>query len=114
APHDLAAGIPGACDPNAAGHPVDSLAGRPRTRFVFMLIENCATFFRRTSAMPRPWMTAVFAATLTVVPTIASRAESLDLSVEIPRLNVSEYHRPYVAIWIRDEKHKVVANLAVW
>lgn len=36
------------------------------------------------------------------------------VTVEIPRLNVSEYHRPYVAVWIQDRKRQVVANLAVW
>lgn len=38
----------------------------------------------------------------------------LELSVQIPRLDVSEYHRPYVAIWIQDKDRKVVSNLAVW
>lgn len=38
----------------------------------------------------------------------------LEVSVEIPRLNVSEYHRPYVAVWIQDQDRNVVANLAVW
>ncbi|QDV65209.1 DUF2271 domain-containing protein [Crateriforma conspicua] len=36
------------------------------------------------------------------------------VSIEIPRLNVSEYHRPYVAVWIQDENKQAVANLAVW
>lgn len=38
----------------------------------------------------------------------------MEITVEIPRLNVAEYHRPYVAIWVQDEKKKAVANLAVW
>lgn len=38
----------------------------------------------------------------------------LELSVEIPELHVAEYHRPYVAVWIENDKHKVVENLAVW
>jgi len=41
-------------------------------------------------------------------------AAEMEVSVEIPRLNVSEYHRPYVAVWIQDENRKVAANLAVW
>ncbi len=48
---------------------------------------------------------------LVSAPTLAA---SLDLSVEVPRLNVSEYHRPYVAIWIERPDHEVAANLAVW
>ena len=27
-------------------------------------------------------------------------AQSIDLTVTIPRLSVAEYHRPYVAIWL--------------
>ena len=46
-------------------------------------------------------------------------AAGLDVSVEIPRLNVAEYHRPYVAIWVEpaDAKADVPgtpATLAVW
>lgn len=45
---------------------------------------------------------------------LMSWAAELDITVQIPQLNVSEYHRPYVAIWIQDESNQVVANLAVW
>ncbi|WP_149499626.1 DUF2271 domain-containing protein [Roseiconus lacunae] len=41
-------------------------------------------------------------------------AADLTVNVEIPRLDVSEYHRPYVAIWIQTPERKVAANLAVW
>lgn len=41
-------------------------------------------------------------------------AGEIQLEVEIPQLNVSEYHRPYVAIWIQNDKQQVVANLAAW
>ncbi|MFT3763411.1 MAG: DUF2271 domain-containing protein [Pseudoxanthomonas sp.] len=41
-------------------------------------------------------------------------AAELDLSVEIPQLNVAEYHRPYVAIWVEGADGKAVADLAVW
>ncbi|WP_341676912.1 DUF2271 domain-containing protein [Niveibacterium sp. SC-1] len=37
------------------------------------------------------------------------------LKLEIPRLDVAEYHRPYVAVWLEragDQSH--AANLAVW
>lgn len=40
--------------------------------------------------------------------------ESFHVTIEIPKMNVSEYHRPYVAAWIQDENRKAVANLAVW
>lgn len=41
-------------------------------------------------------------------------AGELAVSVEIPRMEVAEYHRPYTAIWIEEEGKGVVANLAVW
>lgn len=44
----------------------------------------------------------------------AAHAGTLELTVEIPKLNVAEYHRPYVAIWIEDASGKVAGNLSVW
>ena len=41
-------------------------------------------------------------------------AADLNLSIEIPRLTVAEYHRPYVAIWLEGKDQKFVSNLSVW
>lgn len=41
-------------------------------------------------------------------------AAEMKLAVELPTLNVAEYHRPYVAIWIESAEQKFVDNLAVW
>ncbi len=49
-----------------------------------------------------------------VVMAGAAHAGTLELTVEIPKLNVAEYHRPYIAIWIEDASGKVAANLSVW
>jgi hypothetical protein len=49
-----------------------------------------------------------------VVMAGAAHAGTLELSVEIPKLNVAEYHRPYIAIWIQDGSNKVLVNLSVW
>ena len=46
-------------------------------------------------------VTPVYAATMTV-------------NVEIPRLNVAEYHRPYVAVWLESADGTTAANLSVW
>lgn len=43
-----------------------------------------------------------------------AQAAELTVSVEIPRLAVAEYHRPYVAIWLEGRTPKSVTNLAVW
>lgn len=37
----------------------------------------------------------------------------LVVSLEIPRLDVAEYHRPYTALWIEGPDKKIT-NLAVW
>lgn len=41
-------------------------------------------------------------------------ADDVAIEIGIPRLDVAEYHRPYVAIWIANPDHSVVSNLAVW
>ncbi len=41
-------------------------------------------------------------------------AGEASISVDIPRLNVVEYHRPYVAIWLESADGGKVTNLAVW
>ena len=41
-------------------------------------------------------------------------ATTLDINVEVPKLNVAEYHRPYVAVWVEDATGKAAANLSVW
>jgi len=44
----------------------------------------------------------------------AVTAADLSLSVDIPQLQVAEYHRPYVAVWIEGADQSIAANLAVW
>lgn len=56
----------------------------------------------------RFWLTLILLASAS-----ASSAE-LIVNVEIPRLNVAEYHRPYVAIWIEKPDQSVAQHLAVW
>ena len=53
---------------------------------------------------------------VTLTFAIASPAIAADVkvSVEIPRLNVAEYHRPYVALWLEKPDQSFVGNIAVW
>jgi hypothetical protein len=51
---------------------------------------------------------------LLAMPGAPALAASADITLEIPRLDVSEYHRPYVAVWIEREDRSVAADLAVW
>jgi hypothetical protein len=41
-------------------------------------------------------------------------AGELSLAVEVPKMNVAEYHRPYVAAWVEREDQSVATNLSVW
>lgn len=41
-------------------------------------------------------------------------ASELAIAVELPKIAVAEYHRPYVAMWIEREDQSFVANLSVW
>jgi hypothetical protein len=49
------------------------------------------------------------------LPLVSSWAVAADLSVkfDVPQLNVAEYHKPYVAIWLERADQSVAANLAV-
>lgn len=54
--------------------------------------------------------------TLAGASLLATTAEATDIAVdiELPKIRVAEYHKPYVAAWISTPDRKVVANLAVW
>src|SRR5688572_32643425 len=58
-----------------------------------------------------PSRTVLFTALLTPVPSIAA---DMTISIEIPRLDVAEYHRPYVAAWIERPDSTMATNLPVW
>src|SRR5215217_4326301 len=67
----------------------------------------------------RPLTLAVSAAVLGAVAAPAAAAD-LTVSVEVPRLNSSSYHRPYIAVWIEQPGAPSnpigapVRTLAVW
>jgi hypothetical protein len=55
----------------------------------------------------------VFVVGVSLVTGAASAAE-MNVAVEVPKLDVAEYHRPYLAMWIEREDQSFVANLSVW
>lgn len=40
-------------------------------------------------------------------------AADLAVKIDVPQLNVAEYHRPYVAVWLENGEQKMVTNLSV-
>jgi hypothetical protein len=51
---------------------------------------------------------------LAVLVAAPAFAADVNVTVEIPQNDASEYHRPYVAIWIEKPDQSVAANLSVW
>lgn len=43
----------------------------------------------------------------------AAAAQTMDLSIELPRMRVAEYHKPYVAVWLEKEG-QAPRTLSVW
>ena len=41
-------------------------------------------------------------------------ADEIAVSFELPRHDIAEYHKPYVAIWVERADRSVAATLAVW
>ena len=55
--------------------------------------------------------TAVFALGVVALPGAASAAT---VNITIPRLNVAEYHKPYVAVWLEPATGGPARTLAIW
>lgn len=51
--------------------------------------------------------------TMLTAPLFAAAPGTMDVTVNIPRLKVAEYHKPYVAIWVEKEGAKP-RTVAVW
>lgn len=59
-------------------------------------------------------MRSLLLAALVFACLIEASAAELKIDVEIPRLDVAEYHRPYIAVWIEHPDQRVARHLAVW
>lgn len=63
---------------------------------------------------PRFCRTALAALLMGVsAPALAAPREFV-VEIELPRIPVAEYHRPYVAGWVEDANGKTVSQLLVW
>jgi len=59
-------------------------------------------------------MRFLLTAAVTSLATGSAIAGEASISIDIPRLSVVEYHRPYVAFWLENADGSKVTNLAVW
>ena len=62
--------------------------------------------------MKRSLSLLTFAGAAVATPALAA---DLNVTVEVPRLSVAEYHKPYVSIWVENSADATAAaTLAVW
>jgi len=59
-------------------------------------------------------MRLLISAALTTLATGSAMASEATISIDIPQLNVAEYHKPYVAMWVEAADGGKITNLAVW
>ncbi|MBL8444404.1 MAG: DUF2271 domain-containing protein [Zoogloeaceae bacterium] len=52
--------------------------------------------------------------TLGLLAAAPALAATIEVEVELPKFDVADYRRPYVAIWLERPDNSVAANLAVW
>ncbi|MDO3385668.1 DUF2271 domain-containing protein [Gilvimarinus sp. SDUM040013] len=45
---------------------------------------------------------------------VNAQATELSITLEIPSMNVAEYHNPYVAVWIMHSASREITNGTVW
>lgn len=58
-------------------------------------------------------LAVVVGALLFSVPSSAA-VTKYDVSFELPAFSQGQYHRPYVAIWVEDSRHKAVRSVLLW
>ena len=51
---------------------------------------------------------------LSAVVGLPAIAGGMNVSINVPQLQVAEYHKPYVAAWLEKADGSVAANLSVW
>ena len=61
-----------------------------------------------------PFSRTVLIATFSLFASASALAGDLSVKVTIPRIDVAEYHRPYVAGWIENTDQSVAAHMFVW
>ena len=82
-------------------------------QFRFTHLPTRALAVPKSAFMPRALIPLALGAASAGVA-LPAVAGGLDVSIEVPRLSVSEYHRPYVAAWVERADNSVISTLTVW
>lgn len=45
---------------------------------------------------------------------LVSYAEVVTVELEIPEIDIAEYHRPYIAFWVENNQRRPVGQIALW
>lgn len=61
-----------------------------------------------------PKLMCAFAASSLLFSAAAMAAPQLTVDLTLPEITEGQYHRPYVAIWVEDEKGEHVKTMTLW
>ncbi len=59
------------------------------------------------------WL-VVFALMAITNSALAAAAETIQISLDLPKVTADNYHRPYLAVWLESPDRQAVATLALW
>lgn len=60
------------------------------------------------------WAGRIAGVVMSLALTAPVAAAELNIKLEVPRLDVAEYHRPYIAVWVENPDQSTATHLAVW
>jgi len=64
--------------------------------------------------MAMHWAGRIAGVVMSLALTAPVAAAELNIKLEVPRLDVAEYHRPYIAVWVENQDQSTATHLAVW
>ena len=62
----------------------------------------------------RHWIPVLLPSLIAALFSQQAAAADLTIKVNVPQINASEYHRPYVAVWIERADQSIAQNIALW
>lgn len=62
----------------------------------------------------RNWVPLLLPSLVAALFSQQAAAADLGIKVNVPQINASEYHRPYVAVWIERADQSIAQNVALW